>query len=115
MTDQSTQETQENAYDGFAIVELMRHRRTAGLVTEISQFGATMIRVDAIDPESETVEIVNTQFYGGAAIYCLSPCDEAAARALLRRSHGLPDPVRLALNQVRPAIEDHSDDHEEHF
>lgn len=36
----------EPAFEGWAIVELMGHRRLAGFVREVSMFGASMLRLD---------------------------------------------------------------------
>lgn len=66
----------EGAYAGWAIVELMGHRRIAGEVATVAQFGVEMLRVDI------PTEPPMTQFYGGSAIYCLTPCSEAVARGL---------------------------------
>lgn len=83
------------AYQGPALVELMGHRKSAGLVSEVIQYGSQMLRIDTPDPSGA---IVATQFYGGAAIYCLTPCDEATMQTVLsERSWDLPDPVRLSL------------------
>lgn len=86
--------TSADAYEGWAIVELMGHRVIAGRVSEESQYGAAMLRVDVPGNDDSTCI---TQFYGGSAIYALTPCDEAAAREVLRRRYNLPDPVRLSL------------------
>ena len=63
------------AFEGWGIVELMGHRRVAGRVSEVEQYGATMLRVDV--PQGDDWV---TQFYGGSAIYCLTPTTEAIAR-----------------------------------
>ena len=64
-----------DAYEGWAIVELMGHRKRAGRICEVEQFGATLLRID-IPAGEETV----TEFYGGGAIYALRPCSEELAR-----------------------------------
>lgn len=98
MTDQTG--TAADAYEGWAIVELMGHRVIAGKVSEASQYGASQLRVDVPGPDGTTVV---TQFYGGSAIYALTPCDEAAARRVLERRYDLPEPVRLALPEPKPS------------
>ena len=65
-----------NAYEGWAIVELMGHRKRAGRICEVEQFGAALLRID-IPAGEDTV----TEFYGGGAIYALRPCSEELARA----------------------------------
>lgn len=78
----------EGAYRGFAIVELMGHRRIGGLVCQAEQFGVAMLRVDIPGEDGETAA---TQFYGGASIYALTPCSADAARAVARNNQ--PEPV----------------------
>lgn len=86
-------------YKGHAVVELMGHRRLAGRVEEVQQYGVTMLRLDVPGPDGATVA---TQFYGGAAIYCLTPCDEATAIAVARMS-GDAAPVKAwEMPQLRP-------------
>ncbi|MGE5801580.1 MAG: hypothetical protein ACM358_04945 [Gemmatimonadota bacterium] len=61
-------------FEGWAIVELMGHRKLAGHVSEVTIAGAAMLRLDV--PSEPPV----TQFYGGAAIYCITPTSEELAR-----------------------------------
>ena len=74
------------AYEGWAILELMGHRRLGGRVCQVEQYGTVMIRVDVPDGEGWS-----TQFYGGGSIYCLTPTTEAIARAVAARNK--PEPV----------------------
>ena len=85
----------EEGYQGWAIVELMGRRKTAGMVTTAEVAGAKLLRVDT---PGENGAFVATQYYGGAAIYCLTPSTEETVHALLaRRPYSLPQPVLLAL------------------
>lgn len=92
--------TSADAYEGWAIVELMGHRVIAGKVSEASQYGAAMLRVDVPGRDGG---LAITQFYGGNAIYALTPCDEDMAQQTLRRRYDLPEPVRLALPEPTSA------------
>lgn len=65
------------AFEGWAILELMGHRRLAGMVREVELFGAKMCRIDV--PAAGNSSLA-TQFYGGAAIYCVTPTSEETAR-----------------------------------
>lgn len=110
-----TKEAAESAYQGWAIVELMGHRQTAGKVAEVVLAGATMLRVDSPGPDGE---MIATQFYGGAAIYCMTPCEEATAKRLLAdRPHNLPPAVRLVLPEPTVGRIEHrdEDDYEDVF
>jgi hypothetical protein len=75
------------AYAGWAIVELMGHRRLAGQVREVDQYGGKMLRLDvpAVDDQPAF-----TQFYGCSSIYCLSPASEEIALALVKRTRQPP-------------------------
>jgi rubrerythrin len=75
-----------DAYEGWAIVELMGHRRLAGQVSQAEQYGAVFLRLDVPGPDGN----VATQFYGGGAVYCLTPCSEEAARAVALREQPAP-------------------------
>lgn len=59
-----------------AIVEIMGHVRLAGRIHEERRFGVDLLRVDvpAIGDRPGF-----TRFFGGAAIFSLTPCDEATA------------------------------------
>lgn len=79
-------------YEGWAIVELMGHRRLAGYVTEVEAFGAKLLRLDVAaglvgDVPDELqgtppTDVAATQFYSSAALYCLTPTTERIARAV---------------------------------
>ena len=63
------------------VVELMGHRRLAGLVTEAELFGAVMLRIDiptGLDVKARC-RIYTTQFYNAAAVYCATPISESDA------------------------------------
>lgn len=74
-------------YEGWAIVELMGHRRLAGFVSEATMAGAAMLRIDVPGEDGATVA---TQFYGGSALYCVTPTTEAIARAVAKGSQPTP-------------------------
>ena len=90
-------QTSDDAYRGWAIVEIMGHRVIAGRVSEVAQFGAVQLRVDVPNEGKGTAL---TQYYSGSAIYSITPCDEASARKALGQRYALPEPVRLALPEA---------------
>ncbi|MGO1079929.1 hypothetical protein [Inquilinus sp. CA228] len=98
------------AVSGWAIVELMGRRIVAGRVSEQVVAGAALLRVDIPGPGDDCVA---TQFYGGASIYCLTPCDEAVARKQLRDRWELPPVVRLVLPEPKPEAVDAPDEDEQ--
>jgi hypothetical protein len=89
----------------WAIVELMGHRRRAGQVKEVEQFGAKMLRIDI--PADDTFV---TEFYGGSSIYALRPASEEVAR---RVASDLGDPRPVAPVSYRlpaPEVDDEEED-----
>lgn len=77
----------EENQDGFrqwCVLELMGHRRLAGLVSEEQIGGASFIRIDI--PAQVKGEAVATQFYSPQAVYCITPTTEEAARLFAMRN-----------------------------
>lgn len=77
--------TEKQCYEGWAILELMGHRQLGGKVSQAEQYGTVMLRVDIPNGEEWA-----TQFYGGTAIYALTPTTEAIARAVAERNQPTP-------------------------
>lgn len=80
--------SEKNTFEGFAILELMGHRRLAGYVSEQEIAGAGMIRIDIPGEQG----LATTQLYSPSALYCLTPTTEEVARALATRHQ--PKPVQ---------------------
>lgn len=81
----------------WAVVELFGHNRIAGLVSEQAIGGASFIRVDVPAVGDNPAY---TKFYGGAAIYAITPTSqELATLAASRIGHVPVDPwiIRSAL------------------
>lgn len=101
----------ETAYEGWAILELMGHRRLGGSVREVEMFGTKVCRID-IPSATVTGRTHATQFYGGSSIYCLTPCTEETARAVAKMSQ--PEPVQRwelpAMPREKPLEETQSTD-----
>lgn len=85
------------APDRWAIVEIMGHHRQAGRISEVTQFGAVLLRVDVPAGDGWA-----TEFYGGASIYRLRICTEEVARAALMQI-GDPRPFEPVGFRERPA------------
>lgn len=79
-------ETHDETFEGWAILELMGHRRLAGHLSEQEIGGASFIRIDV--PGKDTP--VATQFYSSAAVYCITPTSEDIARKIAARSNPAP-------------------------
>lgn len=92
--------TETEAFEGWAILELMGHRRLAGWVSEQTLAGTAFIRLDipadgddagaTYDPDQDSY--VATQLYSPAALYCLTPTTKDMALAVAR--HNRPTPVQ---------------------
>jgi hypothetical protein len=117
-------------FEGWAIVEILGHRRLAGYVREVELAGTGMLRLDVperpwedIDPGEPFTDVHATQFYSPSALYCLTPTTEEIARGLAQRLQPSPVarwelPAAQATFPSRPDeyIEaDEEDDEEEPF
>ncbi len=73
----------KKGFEGWAIVELFGHAKIAGLCSEQPLAGTNMLRVDVptIPPY--------TKFYGGGAIYAITPTDEKTARIAVDHLDGI--------------------------
>lgn len=60
--------------DQPAIVELMGHAVIAGVVNEEEHAGAKMLRVDVPEVDGRAPF---TKFFGGSAVYAVTPTDQA--------------------------------------
>lgn len=90
---------------GWAILELMGHRRLAGYVTEQDIAGQGFLRLDVFEGDGDQPAV--TQFYSPSAVYCITPTTQEIARAATRA----PAPVsRWEL--AAPEREDEPDDAE---
>lgn len=86
MTTVPNQTTNETAFDHWAILELLGHRRLAGRVTEAQIAGASFLRIDV--PSNPPA----TQFYAPGSVYAITPTTEDIARAVALGS--APAPVQ---------------------
>lgn len=104
-------DTTNDPFAGWAILELMGHRRLAGYVREVELAGAGVLRLDVphpdapqdldhLDPEHWSA----TQFYSPAALYCLTPTTQDAARTVAAGSD--PAPVKRWELPAPPARDD---------
>ena len=70
----------EPAPDEWAIVEVMGHRQHAGRISEVTRFGAVLLRVDQPVEDGFATTLI-----GGSSIYALTIVTEARARATAAR------------------------------
>ncbi len=93
----------EVAFEGWAMLELMGHRRRIGFIKEVEMFGGKLLRID-IPVEGGDV----TEFYGCSSVYALRPVSEEVARDAAKRGSD-PRPVRpvdYRLEDKRPRRDD---------
>lgn len=72
-------------FKDWGILELMGHRRLAGIITEAQLGGASFLRIDIPDGDKFT-----TQFYSPQAVYCITPTTERVAREVAKVSASAP-------------------------
>ncbi len=119
------QEQKAPPLDVWAVVELMGHIKLAGKLTEESHCGAVLGRLDIpLDGDKWL-----TQFFGGSAVFRITPTDEATARAVAANCAPAPIsryemPKQLAHKEAPSesspgdydrSDEDHDDDDEPSF
>lgn len=102
--------TETPAFDEWAVIELMGHRKLAGRVTEQQIAGAGFLRLDV--PGDDTNAAV-TQLYAPSAVYAIHPTSEAIARHVA--SQWRYQPVsRWELAAAAPAkTDDDAEDYDE--
>lgn len=99
-----------DAYEGWAILELMGHRRLGGRVQQVEQYGSAMIRIDV--PALPGQEAF-TQFYSGQSLYAVTPTTEEVALRVAANSRIAPVD-RFELPRL-PPHEDVDDDAEDEY
>lgn len=104
-----------SGYESWAILELFGHTVIAGFVSEETMFGAKLLRIDV--PTVDEQHPGFTKYYGGAAIYGMTPTTEAHARAAAAQIrvrpvtlYVLPEPKRLAAPVAEYPRDDRFDD-----
>lgn len=86
--------------NGFwAVVEIFGHKRFAGFVSEWLFAGDNFVRIDV--PETARDKAFSKMF-GAKAVYGMSPCDEATARAYAEALRERP--LDVALTSLQPAL-----------
>lgn len=65
-------------FEQWAIIELFGHNVIAGFVSEQTIGGAALVRVDV--PQVDDNHPAFTKFFGGGAIYAMTPTSEQHAR-----------------------------------
>ena len=77
----------EAAFSEWCILELMGHRRLAGLVTEQQVAGKGFLRLDV---PADGDDWSATQFYSPDSVYCLTPVAEDVARKIAKENRPRP-------------------------
>ena len=115
-------DSEREPWEGWAIVELMGHRKIVGHVSRVEIAGSAMLRIDV--PSGDEGQPV-TQFYSASALFSLTPVSEEIARGLSRRYAPVPvhryelpapdpDPEPVT-SYGRPSLRDPADDHDDDF
>ena len=77
------------AFEGWAILELMGHRRLAGWVSETMIAGGSFVRID-VPGETNAPDFSATQFYSPSAVYCITPTTEEIAKGVAVGNRPMP-------------------------
>ena len=76
----------------WAVIEIFGHRKHAGRIREVEQFGAKMERVD-IPIDGDPSKGWETRLYGGSSIFSVSYTDEAS---VMKANRPYVSPYRIA-------------------
>ncbi len=101
----------KKAFEEWTILELMGHRRLAGLVREETIGAASFIRIDVPDGKGG---FDVTQYYNPAAVYCMTPTTQEMAEQVAARDQ--PQPVsrwELLPKSQAPVAEPEYEDQED--
>jgi hypothetical protein len=113
-------EQQQSTFEGWAILELMGHRKLGGYLREEQIGGASFIRIDvpaytvhnAWNRQTEE-RLATTQYYSPSAIYAITPCSEDVAVGLAEyvayqpvTRYELPSPRELLDRDAEPEIDE---------
>lgn len=102
-------------WEGWALVELMGHRKRAGYVTQEEVAGVAMVRIDSPGPNDAKL----TAYYSPASLYSLTPVSEEVARGFAAGNtpapvsrYELPPPPTVPARVVDPddQVDEHDDD-----
>jgi hypothetical protein len=77
----------EDGFEGWAILELMGHRRLGGRISEATIAGGAFIRIDIPHPNAIGM-FRASRFYSPSAVYAITPTTEDVACAIGRRAPG---------------------------
>jgi hypothetical protein len=101
-------------FEKYAIVEMMGHRKIAGLVQDSEIGGSTLLRVDILNAEGG---FDRTEYIGVGSIYCLTIVEKEVAEAVARNYTPKPSfayDLRAVTSFALPAhLEDDEDEDED--
>ena len=78
---------ENNNFESWAILELMGHRKLAGMVKTESLGGMPFIRIDVYSSD-EKIEL--TQFYNPSSIYCITPTTKDLSLKFTKNNYQQP-------------------------
>lgn len=91
----------EQATEKWVILEAMGHRVAAGRY--FIDNGLHRVDIPDVSPEAEPGSFVRSEWYGNAAIFCITPVTEEAARLMANRCtipEAIPWDVRRELTKM---------------
>lgn len=101
---------QKVGFEGWAILEIMGHRKLGGHVQFDPPELPGLVRIDVI-ADADTP--IATQYYGTSAIFCMTPTTEEVARRMAKSCEVRPA-ARWELPALdAPAMTDPDDDDDE--
>lgn len=81
-----TTNDEREPWEGYCLLELLGHRKLAGLVTRAEVCGEAMLRVDVPGPDGTVL----TQYYSPRSLYAFTPVSEEIARGFAAKNTPAP-------------------------
>ena len=95
---------EQQQFKEWVILEVMGHKKVAGLLSETQLAGAQFLRIDIPGPDGFQA----TQLYRPESVYCITPVSEEIARGLGDNLINREPPVRRW--ELPPAEKDDDDE-----
>lgn len=117
-------------FEGWAIVEMLGHKRLAGLVSEATIAGTGLLRVDVPETdhrlrgyvdgqyrETPTTKAGFTTYVAPGSLYRLTPTSEEVAREAARQfmAYDEPLPITMPRPQLPPTTVRENDEQDSEF
>jgi len=98
----------QEGFTGWAIVELLGHKKLAGHVSSQAIGGGVLVRVDVPETPGDSAPptAAYTKLVGVGSIYALTPCEEGLARRAARAIERYNEPLPVHLPALPASVQE---------